>query len=184
MGPRRESSCHPLIALEVYVNTYVLGRPAVKGLSLFSLLCAGWLLGCDQSNTGNMNVDMSTAADMATAVDMAGPAPLNGCDTAAFVDRTATTAIRTVGFGNPGFTYSPKCILIAAGQSVTFSGAFTSHPLRPGVGANAAAGSPNNPIMSTSTGTSAMFTFPAAGTYPYNCSTHDGSGMNGVVRVQ
>ena len=184
MGPRRESSYRPLIALEVHVNTCVLGRAAVRGLSLVSVVCVGWLSGCDQSNTGNMNVDISMAVDMATAVDMAGPAPLNGCDTAAFVDRTAAAAIRTVSFGNAGFTYSPKCILIAAGQSVTFSGMFTSHPLRPGVGANAAAGSANNPIMSTVSGSTAMFTFPAAGTYPYNCSTHDGSGMNGVVKVQ
>lgn len=169
------------------MNTRVLGMVTVLVMSS--------LAACDQSNTGNNKLDMQVATvdmagnnptpDMATAApDMAGPAVLNGCNTADFVDRTAAGAIRTVSFGVGGFTYSPKCITIAAGQMVTFSGTFSSHPLRPGIGANATAGSPNNPITATSTGTTANFTFANAGTYPYNCQFHDGSGMNGVVKVQ
>lgn len=165
------------------MNTRVLG--------MLALVSLGTVAACDQSNTGSNN-DLATASqdlstggsDMASAADMAGPTVYNGCNTADFVDRTATTAIRTVTFGVGGFTYSPKCITIAAGQQVMFSGTFTSHPLRPGVGATATAGSPNNPIMATSTGTTASFTFPTAGMYPYNCQLHDGSGMNGVVKVQ
>lgn len=169
------------------MNTRVLG--------MMTVLVMSSLAACDQSNTGNNNLDMPAATvdmasnnptpDMATAApDMAGPAVFNGCNTADFVDRTAAGAIRTVTFGTAGNTYSPKCITIAAGQSVMFSGMFGSHPLRPGVGANATAGSPNNPITVTSAGATASFTFPTAGTYPYNCQFHDAGGMNGVVKVQ
>ena len=173
------------------MNTRRLGRTLTRGLTLASWFCMGVLVACDQSNTGNMTVDMTSSPqdmtspqDLTSLPDMATPNTFNGCDTALFQDRTAAAAIRTVSFGGSGFVYSPKCILIAAGQSVTFSGAFASHPLRPGVGSTATAGSPNNPITATSMGTTAMFAFPTAGTYPYNCQLHDGSGMNGVVRVQ
>jgi plastocyanin len=174
------------------MNTRLLGRTSARGFLLAALLCLGGLTACGQSNTGNMTVDMTSPAqdmtspqDLASPPDMATPNTFNGCDTAQFQDRTAAGAMRTVTFGGGlGNAYSPKCILIAAGQSVTFSGSFAGHPLRPGVGANATAGSANNPITSTSAGTTAMFTFPAAGTYPYNCVLHDGGGMNGVVRVQ
>ncbi len=170
------------------------------------ILCAGILGACSGSNTGNMNIedmamqtmmDLRKPADMAqTSMDMTGQVPdmvmppttFNGCTAASFVDRTAGGASRQVDFAVGGnFTYSPACILIAAGQSVTFVGSsttFSSHPLRPGVGSNATAGSPNNPITATASGTSATFTFPTAGQYPYNCQFHNGSGMNGVVKVQ
>lgn len=174
------------------MNTRLFCRTVARGVAPLALLCAGWLVACDQSNTGNMAVDMTSsntqdmtsANDLASAPDMATPNTFNGCDTASFTDRTAAGAIRTVSFPGASLAYAPKCILIAAGQSVTFSGSFSGHPLRPGVGSNATAGSANNPIMVTNAGTTASFTFPTAGTYPYNCQLHDGSGMNGVVRVQ
>jgi plastocyanin len=70
-------------------------------------------------------------------------------------------------------------VTIKAGQSVTFAGAFDSHPLNPDCGSS-------NPIQGTTTGTSASFTFPAAGTYGFNCNIHgapNGSGMSGVIEV-
>jgi plastocyanin len=109
----------------------------------------------------------------------------NGCTTAMFMDQSAQAASRAVAFPNGNLTYSPKCILINAGQAVTFNGAFSGHPLKPGAAGVATAGSPNNPIpANTNTGTTLAVTFPTAGDYPYFCSLHDGSGMNGVVRVK
>lgn len=161
--------------------------------AVVAFCAAGSLSACDQSNTGS-SPDLSTTADLAgnnpmpdmttTPPDMTGPAVFNNCNAADFVDRTGITATRTVTFGTTGNTYSPKCITIAAGQSVMFSGNFGGHPLRPGVGANATAGSANNPITATGSGTTASFTFPTAGSYPYNCQFHDAGGMNGVVKVQ
>lgn len=113
----------------------------------------------------------------------------HGCTDANFVDRTAATAERRVGFGSTRgsgpFDYLPKCILIAAGQSVSFEGDFNQHPLSPGTSATARnAGSPNNPITRTTSGSSASFTFASAGTYPYFCELHVAAGMAGVVRVR
>ena len=160
------------------------------GLALFGALA----LGC--GNNTSTSKDMATAADMAvTLVDMATTPPdmattppdlmlplYNSCTAALFSDQSGNTGNRTVTFTN--FTYTPACITIAVGQTVTFSGTFTSHPLRPGVGANATAGSPNNPIVATATGATKAITFPTAGFYPYNCQTHDGMNMNGVVQVK
>ncbi len=121
-----------------------------------------------------------------------GDADLNGCTTAQFVDRTAASASRVVGYGGAGgsavFGYSPKCITVAVGQTVTFTGGtstnFGVHPLGPGTNGNATAGTAGNPIPRMATGTDVTVTFPAAGTFPYVCEAHAAAGMVGVVRVQ
>jgi plastocyanin len=98
-----------------------------------------------------------------------------GCTT--YTDATASGASRTITFGFA--FYSPKCLQIRAGQSVTFSGTFGSHPLTPACGPAAA-------ITGTSAGNSATFTFTVTGDYGYYCSLHgapSGSGMAGSIRV-
>jgi plastocyanin len=109
---------------------------------------------------------------------------LNNCTT--FSDHSAATDAREVDFGGTlGLVYSPACMEIAAGQTVTFSGDFSTHPLAPGTGPTASgAGSPNNPIATPApTAATAPFTFPTAGTYPFYCKVHVGSGMAGVIKV-
>jgi plastocyanin len=85
--------------------------------------------------------------------------------------------------GALGTNYSPKCLTVPVGSTVTFSGDFTSHPLRPST-----RGSTGNPIPSTSLGmTVTTPAFTAAGFYPYFCSVHGdntGLGMSGVIQVQ
>src|SRR5713101_4360284 len=100
---------------------------------------------------------------------------INGCTS--FTDATAQSASRTINFGGSrGNVYDPKCLAIAATQQVTLTGSFADHPLRPGLAPSQAggpdAGSPNNPIQSTTSGSSTLFTFATAGTYPYYCSLH------------
>ncbi len=129
---------------------------------------------------GSVTPQMTPPAD-------AGPT-LNGCAGGDYVDRTAASADRTVSFGtangSPPFNYAPRCITIAAGQSVTFNGTFAAHPLSPGSNPTAlTAGSANNPIQRTGSGSPAMFTFPTAGLYPYFCEMHYAAGMMGVVQV-
>ena len=109
---------------------------------------------------------------------------INGC-----TSFTNATAPATINFGgNLGNVYDQPCIAISANQQVTFSGSFSAHPLRPGLAPSQSggpdAGSPNNPILSTSTGTSARFTFVNTGTYPYYCSVHEGVGMFGAIQVR
>ena len=106
---------------------------------------------------------------------------VNGCST--FMDATAAGASRTVTFTFP--SYSPPCLSITAGQTVAFQGSFQGHPLKPGVApSSSGSGSAGNPIGSTSSGSSVSFTFPAAGTYPYYCGNHFGSGMFGAIQVK
>ncbi|PZR12841.1 MAG: hypothetical protein DI536_14885 [Archangium gephyra] len=104
-----------------------------------------------------------------------------------YVDRSAEGAARQVSFGSandsPALGYAPKCITIARGQSVTFSGNFNTHPLSPGA-FNADAGSPGNPITRKDTGADDLVVvFPEAGLYPYYCDLHAPT-MVGVVQVR
>lgn len=165
-------------------------------------LAGALMFGCSGNNTGQVDLltpdpDLAMRSDMTAGPDMATPPDLkplppdlmpptyNGCAMTDFVDQSGVGGVRTVTFGaGLGNAYSPRCMLIAAGQMATFTGMFGTHPLRPGVGSNATAGSPNNPITATNTGTTASFTFPTAGDYPYNCSNHDSFGMNGVIKVK
>ncbi len=128
---------------------------------------------------------------LCAACGSSGGSPLlpgiNGCTS--FTDATAQSTSRTINFGgNLGNVYDQKCLLVAAGQQVTWTGSFSVHPLRPGLAPSQSggpdAGSPNSPIQSTTSGNSATFTFVAAGTYPYYCSVHEGQGMFGAVQVR
>ncbi len=108
-----------------------------------------------------------------------------------FLDRTGGSSSRVVGFGGSNgsgvFTYSPRCITIAAGQSVAFTGDFSAHPLSPGSGPTATdAGTGRNPIPRQDNNTVSMVTvvFPSAGDYPYFCVSHYPAGMVGVIRVR
>lgn len=112
----------------------------------------------------------------------------NGCPPEAFVDRSAADADRTVGFGGEhgsgGFSFAPKCMAIAAGQAVTWMGAFSTHPLTRGVPGDTNGGAAGNPIPTTTTGAAVSVTFPRPGTYPYVCGMHAFLGMTGVVVVR
>ncbi len=112
---------------------------------------------------------------------------IHDCTAAAYVDRSDAGADRRVGFGTAlgsnAVGYSPSCIVIAAGQSVTFVGNFNTHPLVGGeYGADG--GTSNNPIGRHDTGTADLpIGFPSAGLYPFYCDLHAPT-MVGVVKVQ
>jgi plastocyanin len=95
-----------------------------------------------------------------------------GCST--WTDATAPGAGRTISFGS--FFYSPACLKIAAGQTVTFSGSFGSHPLSPQCQAMSVMGNVNS-------GTVLQYTFTAPGFYNYQCGFHGGLGMQGNIWV-
>ncbi len=88
----------------------------------------------------------------------------------------------TVRFGGAvGTAYEPRCLTVRVGDSVTFEGAFSGHPLAP-----SSRGTSGNPITRTASGTTTTFRFTAAGHFPYFCEFHGtdgGGGMAGVVRV-
>jgi plastocyanin len=149
-------------------------------MRLISLLLVGavGLMGCGGDGGGD------------TPPPTGGPGAeegLNGCNAADYTDRSAAAAERRIGFGSalnsPALGYSPACIIISAGQSVSFVGNFATHPLVPGTDRGSGA-SANNPIQEQRSG-SADYTvsFPTAGFYPYFCELHR-PGMAGVVRVR
>lgn len=128
--------------------------------------------------------DASTGADGSEVIP-----EFNGCTSELFVDRSDTAAMRIVSFGGRNgsdeFGYAPACITIAAGETVRFSGDFSTHPLSPGSGPHGLnAGTPGNPIPRTPSGFMVDVAFPAVGTYPYFCEMHVASGMAGVVHVR
>lgn len=96
-------------------------------------------------------------------------------------DRTADDASRTIAFGDTlGNTYAPKCLKIKAGQTVTFDGDFTVHPLAHACG-------PAETIPNVTTGTSEAVTFETSGNYGYFCTRHGnpaGGGMAGRIVVE
>lgn len=127
--------------------------------------------------------DVTSAADAASDASAPSFPTLNDCAEAEYVDLTAPMAARTVvPMGSTGYT--PRCLTIAAGQSVTFSMDFTVHPLAAGIahGSSVGASSPN-PIAAQTTGSMYSAQFATPGFYPFKCSTHQHVGMAGVVRV-
>lgn len=138
------------------------------------LVCALSLTACGDDGGSTPGTDAATVLRY------------HGCTT--FIDRSTPGDTRTVEFGGAvGLAYAPKCLRIRAGQTVTFNGAFSDHPLSRGVAPSRATSNPaapaNNPIVGTAGGTTAAFTFPDAGLFPYYCEAHQDMGMFGVVEV-
>jgi plastocyanin len=131
-------------------------------------------VGGDMAKSAVGDMAMNVGGDMA----MGGFMALAPCNSAA--DYKSGTTTITFG-GAAGLAYSPQCLSVARGTTVTFSGSFSSHPL-----SASTRGTSGNPIPKTSTGTSATVTFNAAGFFPYFCTVHgsdSGAGMAGVVQV-
>lgn len=81
--------------------------------------------------------------------------------------------------------YDPPCLAIRVGQTVTFTGNFSAHPLAPGVAPRrGGTGATPSPIEMRSEGTVYRVQFPSFGDYPYYCVYHAGGGMYGVIRVR
>jgi plastocyanin len=111
-----------------------------------------------------------------TVVPMTASSLVNNCDETMTTLSTGTVVITFSTTSTPQ-QYSPACVQISVGGMVTFQGDFTQYALSPGPGAVE-----NNPITFTNMGTTATFTFPTAGAYPFY-STADPTTMLGAVFV-
>ena len=78
---------------------------------------------------------------------------------------------------DPGAPYAPNCMVVKAGQTVTWRGKLSSHPLV----ARGSSSSPN-PIPATANGTEVAVTFPCPGDFNFACKNHGGT-MEGTIRV-
>jgi len=152
---------------------------AVKSVVVFSMAVFS-LWACGTSSPTPLDAG---PGDAGTTPD--GGAPDGGSGFQALAPCNNTTDYGSVGstttITNAGTTFSPNCVAVHAGTTVTWNVNFSSHTL------NASTrGSPNNPIPTTTSGTSATATFSTVGFYPFYCSFHganDGSGMSGVIQV-
>jgi plastocyanin len=127
--------------------------------------------------------DAATDARVIDAMpDAPGPPTINDCTEQAALDRTAAGADRSVSF--PGFAYTPKCMKVRVGQTVTWTGDFGFHPLRGGLVVNGVrTPQAGNPIPATSSGASVAVTFNTAGGWGYYCNVHFAGGMRGAIFV-
>jgi plastocyanin len=109
---------------------------------------------------------------------LSGP-QMNGCTDA---DLKSVTEIAF-----SGTTYTPNCVKVAKGGTVTWKGDFVSHPLQGG--ASEGTGTPgtpdsSSPIGSVTMGMEKAITFPASGTFGFYCTVHGGVGMRGAILVE
>jgi plastocyanin len=83
------------------------------------------------------------------------------------------------------FKYTPRCMIISAGQTINFTGDFSSHPLVGGIAEGAfKTPDPQSPIGTTNNGSSKLVQFLSMGTYPFYCDMHGLQyAMAGVVFV-
>ena len=151
--------------------------PAAPIAAVLALALAAALgLGCSSTSSPAATLDGG-----GPAIDSGASAVVNGCDGAAFTgsDHTSATDARAISFPGPGMApmqYTPACMTIRAGQSVTWSGGLGTHPLE------AFGGDVATPIMATTTGTSVTVVFPATGVFGFHCANHPLS-MLGAIKV-
>ncbi len=104
-----------------------------------------------------------------------------GCgDGTPYTDMTDAGMV-TISFGKSGNTYSPKCLKLKAGTTVTFAGSFTPHPLQ-----QTCAPTDTRTITTTRSGGEAAFLLTDAGDLGYYCIAHGskaGAGMAGAIQV-
>jgi plastocyanin len=131
------------------------------------LLGASLVVGCGSSSA------TSDADAVASGGDAGAFTAIAPCTTVSSYMTGATTIMTTANF-----TYSPACLKVAAGSSVTIQ-ASAVHPL-----SGLTTGTANNPIPAGGKTADQMVTFTTPGFYPFHCDVHFGIGMSGVVWVQ
>lgn len=85
------------------------------------------------------------------------------------------------------YKYTPRCVVVPAGTTITWQGNFLAHPLWPSACSGDVAQNPIHDVSDVSQ-TSLEIDFPVPGVFPYYCPNHanDGpspEGMCGVVYV-
>lgn len=184
------------------MRTSPMKKSKVYFLAVCLLGLAGAATGCSSSSSGGGagGGGASGQGGQAGLAGQAGAAGGGGAPTDGGADRVDAASVfmsfapckaesdyvsnmTAIAFGGAlGLVYSPACLKIAPGTTITYSGDFATHPLTPSVTRS----TPGNPIASTASGTTASFTFSTPGFYGYFCLQHgdeEGEGMSGVIWV-
>ena len=139
--------------------------------------------GTDAADDGATDAG-SDAADAADAADASASAYCSLADFDAHdLTAQANVDITFPSDGNPA-QYTPNCVKIKAGSTVTFTGDFDSHPLTAGA-STATSPIPASTNLADDGGTvgSKVITFGTAGTYDFLCGVHGTTTMFGGVLV-
>ena len=147
--------------------------------------------GSSAGGAGGSDVSSAGAGGESNAAGAAGGATIDPIETTQgcvgkYTD-LSTVADADRKIEGLGVAWTPACVEITAGQSLTWAVDYTTHPLRKGVKGDENAGSPNNPIPDTDSGSPVTVAFPTPGFYPFYCNYHatpDGKGMVGLVHVK
>lgn len=176
---------------------------SARASTIFSVLL--WLAGCDDAPPGadaglapdgGHTPDAGEVAEDAGAPDAgaddagaddAGPL-INGCSRASATDRRGQRTV-TITFRDEDLAYTPRCLLVDEGTTVTFSGNFANHPLQAGRVAGFtttpdAPGTTPLPVTAIGGGSTASFEMTPPGAYGYYCVPHATSGMVGAIFVE
>ena len=138
--------------------------------------------GGSSSSTGDTST-ATTGTSTGTTSTGGGPTLVNGCDPKALEDHTKDATVE-IKFGDTvGLKYAPPCIKVKSGTMVKFTGSFLVHPLAPGeIVMGAPVPDAKSPIKATADASpSASFTISPAGSYPYFCTDHFSTGMQGLI---
>ena len=161
---------------------------AILASASLSLAACGDDEGSSGTNTGSGSGTQSGTASGSASGTQTG----SGSGTATGMEpfeNNCDISTATMATGGADITWTlgvNDCLIVNVGDTVTWTGSFTSHPLSGGLGANGAIGpmpDPNSPITtSDQSGATASVTFDTAGTYPYYCTIHVSS-MLGTIYV-
>jgi hypothetical protein len=97
---------------------------------------------------------------------------IQNCQPDQYLDRTAADADRTLTWDFSIVSDPERCLQVRVGQTVTWSGDLSIHPL------GAQGGDSPNPIANEQLG---QVTFTTVGTFGYTCLVH--SSMKGAIKV-
>jgi hypothetical protein len=137
------------------------------GVALFLNACSSDdTTGTSTPSTGGSDAGPTPAQDSGSTTTST---PLNGCTS--YSDKGSAATLTWDISSSPPST----CVHIKTGGTVTFNGAFATHPLLPHGGASP------TPLSTAPSGTTATFTFTTAGTYGFICGVH--STMTGAIEV-
>ena len=146
--------------------------------------CGGACDGCAEGAVCAVPTDCLSGVCVALscrAVAQACRPAFTGCQT--FVDATADAGSRTITFPIGGLMFTPSCLRIKLGQTVTFMSSdntFSAHPLVQACG-------PIAGVLGATMGSSKDFTFTSAiGRFGFFCDQHGtggGDGMAGAIEV-
>jgi hypothetical protein len=156
------------------------------GVPLFASVAMALAIACSDSSTSPTSTPdggSSSSSGSSTTPDASGAdggAALNGC--AAFVDRTAEDASRSLQWDFGVGDRPERCMKIKVGQSLKLSldGSFTpadlgEHPVGP------LGGDAPSPFTDPGVDAAGNLLFDKAGTFGFHCTIH--SGMTGAILV-